>query len=179
MVTNFEKEQYWGIIKVFLLNFLMAHCIGILLMSITDVSGRDPNWMENLGIYDKDWSEKYAWAYFWAMSTMLGFGNATPANPKEAIFISIIQCFSCILLAYNINYVGTLITNISKQNEDKEKNLKISKRLAEENKISEELQTKMNNFIRQQDSILKRFNFASEREFISSLPNEIKGDFLK
>ena len=70
-----------------------------------------------------------------------------------------IQCISCILLAYNINYIGTLITNISKQNEDKEKNLKISKRLAEENQISEELESKMNNYIRQKASILKKFNF--------------------
>ena len=86
-------------------------------MLITDLSAHECNWMENLGIYSKGWSEKYAWAYFWAMSTMLGFGNAVPANSREAIFISIIQCFSCILLAYNINYVGILITNISKQNE--------------------------------------------------------------
>ena len=53
------------------------------------------------------------------------------------MFISVIQCFSCVLLAYNINYVGTLITNITKQNEDKVKNLKISKKLSEENKVSD------------------------------------------
>lgn len=47
---------------------------------------------------------------------MLGFGNASPANSNEAIYISIIMCVSCILLAYNINYVGILITNIAQQN---------------------------------------------------------------
>ena len=95
--------------------------------------------MQNIGVFEDPWIDKYSWAYFWAMSTMLGFGNAAPANPKEAIFISIIQCFSCVLLAYNINYVGILISNIAKQDEDKLKNLKIAKKLCEENKVSEQL----------------------------------------
>ena len=38
IIKSFEMEQYWGVIKVFLINFLMAHCIGILLMSMTEFS---------------------------------------------------------------------------------------------------------------------------------------------
>ena len=62
--------------------------------------------MQNIGVFEDPWIDQYSWA----MPTMLGFGNAAPANPKEAIFISIIQCFSCVLL------------DIAKQDGDKLKN---------------------------------------------------------
>ena len=45
----------------------------------------------------------------------VGFGDLTPANYKEAICLTLIETFSCILLAYNINCVGTLISNIRSQ----------------------------------------------------------------
>lgn len=41
------------------------------------------------------------------------------------------------LLAYNINCVGNLITNIKQQDTEKNKNFKIMRRLVEENKIEE------------------------------------------
>lgn len=37
----------------------------------------------------------------------------------------------------------------------------------------------MNNYIRQKASIMKRSNFDKEKEFISNLPDDLKGDFLK
>ena len=86
---------------------------------------------------------------------------------------------SCIILAYIINEVGTLLTNIAKKNEAKEKQLQTSRRLAEENQISGELLSKINNYIRQTDSIEKKFNFELDRKFISSLPIDLKADFLK
>ena len=175
-ITNFEREQYWGVVKVFLINFLLAHLIGVVLICIA--TGRE-NWMSTMGISERPWNEQYAYAYFWAMSTMLGFGNATPSNHHEAILISVIQCVSCIILAYIINEVGTLLTNIAKKNEAKEKNLQTSRRLAEENQISDDLLSKINNYIRQTDSIEKKFNFESDRQFISSLPTDLKGEFLK
>ena len=61
----------------------------------------------------------------------VGFGDLTPANYKEAVCLTIIETVSCILLAYNINCVGTLIANIRSQDIEKNKNLKIMRRLAE------------------------------------------------
>ena len=61
----------------------------------------------------------------------VGFGDLTPANYKEAVCLTIIETVSCILLAYNINCVGTLISNIRSQDIEKNKNLKIMRRLAE------------------------------------------------
>ena len=75
--------------------------------------------MNSVGIYNKGMKDQYSFSYFWAMSMMLGFGNVTPSNSDEAMFMSTLECLSCILFAYNLNEVGTLLTNISKNNEEK------------------------------------------------------------
>jgi len=45
----------------------------------------------------------------------VGFGDITAANFQEAICLVLIETFSCLALAYNINCVGNLITNIKSQ----------------------------------------------------------------
>ena len=69
----------------------------------------------------------------------VGFGDISPENYQEAICVTVIETISCILLAYNINCVGNLISNIRNQETEKNKKLKVIRRLAEENKFSEDL----------------------------------------
>ena len=60
------------------------------------------------------WYEKYSWAYYWGTTIMLtvGFGDIAVVNYKEALCLTMIEAISCIALAYNINCVGNLISNI-------------------------------------------------------------------
>ena len=47
----------------------------------------------------------------------VGFGDLTPTNSKEIVFIILIETFSCILLAYSINNVGSIIKKITSYEE--------------------------------------------------------------
>lgn len=53
------------------------------------------------------------------------------------------------------------------------------RRLAEENDITEELESKVCNYIDESDKMKKKFGFEAEKEFVSNLPSELKADFLK
>ena len=59
----------------------------------------------------------------------VGFGDISAQNYYEAIFLVFIETFSCITLAYNINYVGALIGSIRESDEEKKKKLKICHRM--------------------------------------------------
>jgi hypothetical protein len=59
----------------------------------------------------------------------VGFGDISAQNYYEAIFLVFIETFSCITLAYNINYVGALIGSIRESDEEKKKKLKIFHRM--------------------------------------------------
>jgi hypothetical protein len=59
----------------------------------------------------------------------IGFGDITPHSYQEALIMIFIETISCVILAYNINCVGTLISNIRMQDEEKHRNLKVFKKL--------------------------------------------------
>jgi hypothetical protein len=52
------------------------------------------------------------WAYYWATTIMMtiGFGDITATNHGEAIVLAFLELFSCIVLAYNISEIGSVIS---------------------------------------------------------------------
>jgi len=49
------------------------------------------------------------------MMLTIGFGDIVPVTYKEALVLIFLETISCIVLAYNINCVGSLISNIRSQ----------------------------------------------------------------
>ena len=82
-------------------------------------------------------------------------------------------------LAYNINWIGTLISNIRAQDIEKGKNFKTFKQLSEKYQLPNELEWRIGNYIEQSVNIKKKFNIEEEQSFIRSLPSTIKKEYLK
>lgn len=116
----------------------MAHVISIVLASMAKLDSQS-NWMVVKGISNAQWTEQYVWSYYWAANIMLtvGFGDMVATNSSEAICMIFIETFSCIVMAYNINCMGTIITNIRLENEKRSHKFKIFKKLTEENYVPE------------------------------------------
>ena len=95
------------------------------------------------------------------------------------MLVVVIQASSCIYLAYNINCVGTLVSNIRAEDVEKNKKQKIPKHLSEKNNISEDLTAKINNYIEECANINKNYNLEEDSALISSLPSSIKTSFLR
>lgn len=147
-IRNIYNEQYWEVAKVFLVNFCIAHIIALFLAGMTRVNETE-NWMVVKGIANSEWFERYIWSYYWATNIMLtvGFGDIVATNSFEAICLIFIETFSCIVMAYNINCMGGIITNIRSENDKRSKKFKIFKKLSNQNSVPEELEFKINNYI--------------------------------
>ncbi len=61
------------------------------------------------------------------------------------IFIEII---SCIVLSYNVNCVGNIITKIRSYDLEQQKNLKVFNQFNEKTSLSDDLSMRINNYIR-------------------------------
>jgi hypothetical protein len=135
-------------VKIIISNFCFAHIISILLAAMVNLSP-EQNWMTVKGIGEASWQEQYIWSYYWASTIMLtiGFGDITASNHQEALCLIFIETFSCLVFAYNINCIGTLIQHIRIQDAEKSKRSKIFKKLAKQNRLNEELSWKVNNYI--------------------------------
>lgn len=136
-IENYYNQQYWSLVKVFLFNFCFAHMLAIALLAMSNLSQND-NWIVNKHLISRPWYERYIWSYYWGTTIMLtiGFGDIVPSNWQEALCMVFIETISCIVLAYNISCVGTLISNIRSQDVEKSKNLKIFKKLADKQGIT-------------------------------------------
>ena len=60
------------------------------------------------------------------------------------------------------------------QDEEKHRNLKVFKKLVQKNKVSEELNWKINNFIQEHSNIKKLTNIDEEAKFVENLPPNYK-----
>lgn len=108
----------------------------------------------------------------------VGFGDITPTNSSEALCMIFIETTSCIMLAYNINQVGTIISKIRSYEDEKVDSLKIFRYINDRSSFSDQTKTKMMNFIKESTEMRRNFNLAEEKQFLSNLPNSFKGDLL-
>jgi hypothetical protein len=136
-IESYYNEQYWSLVKVFLFNFCFAHMLAIILIGMSTINN-ETNWIKSKNLSFSPWYEKYIWSYYWGTTIMLtiGFGDLTPVCYKEALCMIFIETISCMVLAYNINCVGSLIAYIRSQDIEKSKNMKIFKKLADKHGIS-------------------------------------------
>lgn len=67
----------------------------------------------------------------------VGFGDIVATNSFEAVCLIFLETFSCIVMAYNINCMGGIITNIRAENDKRSKKYKIFKKLCDQNNVPE------------------------------------------
>jgi Ion channel len=121
------------------------------------------------------------WSFYWANNIMLtvGFGDIVASNYQEAICLIFIETFSCIIMAYNINCVGSIISSIRAENQQRSKKFKIFKKLTHQNFVPEDLAVKINNYIEESSNLRKKFNHEEDQDFLADLPPTLRLTYLR
>ena len=109
----------------------------------------------------------------------VGFGDIVASNSSEAICLIFIETFSCIVMAYNINCVGEIITNIRSENVKGSKKFKIFKKLTDQSFVPVDLEFKINNYIEESSNLKKKFNHEDDQEFLNELPDTLRTSYLR
>lgn len=118
----------------------MAHIISLALLGMA--SGESESWLTVKSLQNSPWDIKYAWAFYWATTTMLtvGFGDFTATNPFEAVTVSFIEITSILMLAYTINKIGDLIKQYVRDDEVKTRKMKLLNEYFQSNHTAVDLQ---------------------------------------
>ncbi len=92
------KRQYLALVRIFLVNFFLAHLISSLFLSLV-LLYPDNNWMIKYGINNNGWFDQYVYSVFWGVTilTTVGFGDITVANNAEAIVVTFVMIFGCLI----------------------------------------------------------------------------------
>lgn len=162
------------------INFTFAHILSILLNGMADLNVGQ-NWLMRKGLEMAPWTERYVWGYYWGTTIMLtvGFGDLVATNWQEALCLIFIEMISCISLAYNINCVGNLISNLRQQSKEKTQNIKTFQLMAKSNSIDRELENKINNYIEESFLMKNQFNFKEQDTVLEYLPTALRREYLK
>ena len=72
----------------------------------------------NNGVIEPDivWWKIYFYSMYWAITTLttIGYGDLTPANYFQVIFISFLMLIGTVVLSYNLSEIGNVISNLRK-----------------------------------------------------------------
>jgi hypothetical protein len=72
------------------------------------------NWLVAHMIENANWDTQYFWAVYWSATLIstTGFGDFVAVNIKEAIIVAFLELFSSVVLAYNLNLIGTIVMSL-------------------------------------------------------------------
>jgi len=78
------------------------------------------NWLQKNGFYELAWYLRYLNAIYFAFITMItvGFGDITPTNAVEKLFVIVFTTISCGVFAYVVNTIGSIFGEIAKKNQE-------------------------------------------------------------
>ncbi len=68
------------------------------------------SWIDKADIVHLDWKFKYERALYFSLITMItvGYGDVTPQNSLERIYVMVVTIISCGVFAYAVNTVGSI-----------------------------------------------------------------------
>ena len=70
-----------------------------------------PNtWLKDKGIQDEDWSVRYVYSIYWAITTMVtvGYGDVTPITSVEKVYTIFCMILACGIFGYIMNRIGSI-----------------------------------------------------------------------
>ncbi|EAS04554.2 cyclic nucleotide-binding domain protein (macronuclear) [Tetrahymena thermophila SB210] len=165
-----------GMSIILLLTHLMACSYVALAQFETNILGIQTTWLNKSQIMVEEykWWSAYIEAQFWAFHTMGNSYSISVYTQQEYAFTSFWMLISCVLYAYLVNALGTILSNINSNSENYKKDLNILNRYMQRKKIDLELQRIMNIHLQNQYEQQSQVQFELEKETLNKLSHHMR-----
>ena len=176
---EYQYKGYVDLIKVMSASLLIAHLIACLWHMLGN-SDTQANWLIALNISHEDWSKKYIYSIYWAVTTMMtvGYGDIVPKNGSETLFATIVIVFGCVVYGYNLNSVGMVVQEIYKNENQFKSTLKAINSFMNRKKIDNNLQTRVQEYLYFIWKEQKLNDNEEEMRVINNLSESLKDELL-
>ncbi|CAK82656.1 unnamed protein product (macronuclear) [Paramecium tetraurelia] len=96
----------------------------------------------------KSWLDRYVVSFYWSIVTMttIGYGDITPVNLTERIFVIFMTMISSATFAYTVNNIGGIFQDFSKQSVQLKNNMNQLNRFLRSQNVSDDLQIKFRRY---------------------------------
>lgn len=107
------------------------------------------NWIVNNDLNDSEWWMQYLYAYYFVCVTMntVGFGDISPSNPLEVLFVIVFMFVACGIFAYSLNSIGIIVSDIWKRQNEFAKDLNIINQFMRDKSINFDLTMRVRKYL--------------------------------
>jgi len=167
LCLNDFNEGLFNLIKVCCKILYIAHIIACLFHSIGSfmLSLNERSWLNLIQkAYLSNWKSRYIYSIYWSVTTLItvGYGDITPQNQYEVLFIVFVMMIGCGTFAYGINSIGSIFVIMRKKGQDFRKEAKILNNFMQRNDFDNDLKTRLREY----------FTYISKEDMVSDLENE-------
>lgn len=174
----FFDENLLALVKLLLRIVLFSHIFACLWYFIGTTSKN--SWISMANLEREDWASHYIHSFYFIIVTMntVGFGDLKPNNDNEILFVIFFIFIGCGLFAVNLNQIGIILSNISKNSKEYHKELNLLNEFMLEKNINFELRTKIRKYLQYiwQEENLEQF--GKQLNIINKLSDSLKAELL-
>jgi hypothetical protein len=108
----------------------------------------------------------------------VGYGDMTPQNPSEKMFVIVFVYVACGLFAYSLNSIGLILQDINKREEMFKKDIKIINGYMVKHNINSDLQTRVRKYFEYLWNEIQKQKTEEENQIINKLSDSLKEELL-
>ncbi|CAD8194399.1 unnamed protein product [Paramecium octaurelia] len=161
-------QDFIELIKLLFMVIYVGHLFACLWHGVAFYQqGHRQTWIDTY-VQDPDMFQKYNYAIYWAVQTMItvGYGDLTPQNQAERICANFSMFLACGVFAFSFNSIGLMLTNLNSRQVLYKKSVNLLNQYLIKNQIQTELQQRIRNYY--------DYIFAEEQEINDEEIQQIK-----
>ena len=138
------------------------------------------NWMVDKGINTQSWLFQYTYSFYFIIITMntVGYGDISPHNISEVIFLIFFVIIGCIMFAYSLNCMGAIFEAFYKREKQMKEELFLINGYMRSKNVPQTIQIKIRKYLEHLWNEEQKVNIIDSMKVFNKLSESLKSQLL-
>ncbi|CAD8109319.1 unnamed protein product [Paramecium sonneborni] len=169
-----------SLVKFLVSLIYVAHLFSCIWFWFSSIDQND-SWIITKRLGNLKWPSQYLEAFYFAIVTMLtiGYGDNVPQNQIEKIVTIIFILCACLWFSYSVNFIGGIIDDITQNQVERNKKMRVINKYMREREIPFALQYQIKEYLTYRWKEDDEIDLEMEQTLLGQLSDELKEELDK